>query len=124
MWRMSEREPLRAIEAARLFGEQVVDLVNHLPRRAPRGLRGQLVEAAQAVSALLAEGFGRGTTGEKIHYSRMANGSIEESQNYLRQCVNTHLIHRKTFFRTWNLSVATSRMIVNLIAHLERTKDD
>jgi four helix bundle protein len=87
-------------------------------------LRGQLAESAQAVSALLAEGFGRGTTGENIHYSRMANGSLEESQNYLRQCVNTHLIHRKTFFRPWNLSVATSRMILNLIAHLERTKDD
>jgi len=45
----------------------VVDLVDHLSRKAPSGLRGQLVEAAQAVSGLLAEGFGRGTKAEKIH---------------------------------------------------------
>jgi len=121
---MKEREPLRVIEAARLFGERVVDLVNHLSRKAPSGLRGQLVEAAQAVSGLLAKGFGRGTKPEKIHYSRMANSSLEESQNYLRQCVNTHLIDRRTFFRAWNLSVVTSHMILNLIAYLESTKDE
>jgi four helix bundle protein len=118
---MKDREPLRVIEAARLFGERVVDLVNHLPQRAPRGLRGQLVQAAQAVSGLLAESFGRGTTPEKIHYSRMAKGSLEESQNYLRHSVSTHLIDRRTFFTTWNLSVVT---ILTLIAYLESAEDE
>ena len=116
---MKKRERLKVLEAARSFGDQVLDAVARFPRRAPSGLRGQLSEAAQSVSGLLAEGFGRGSTAEKIHYSHMANGSLEESQNYLRQCVNRHLIDRKTFFRLWNLSIAIGKMITNLIARLQ-----
>ena len=120
---MDDREPLRVLEAARLFGTRVSELARKLPRRTPSGLRGQVVESAEAISGLLAEGFGRGTVGEKIHYSRMANGSLEESQNYLRRFVNGGLIDRKTFYQHWHLSVAIGRMLTNLIAHLERNRD-
>jgi four helix bundle protein len=119
-WGMSDGERLKVMEAARLFGEQVVKLTQRLPRRTPPGLRTQLAEAAQAVSTLLAEGFGRGSNAEKIHYSNMANGSLEESQNLLRTCVNLALIDRKTFYKIWNLSVATSRMLISLIARLRQ----
>ena len=117
---MSERERLRVLEAARQFGEQCVDIAQRLPRRAPAGLRTQLAEAAQAVSDLLAEGFGRGTAAEKIHYSQLANGSLEESQNQLRRCIDRRLIDKKSFFKVWNLSVVISRMLSALIEHFER----
>lgn len=117
---MSGKERLKVIEAARQFGEQCIDIAQRLPHRAPAGLRTQLAEAAQAVSDLLAEGFGRGTTAEKIHYSQMASGSLEESQNHLRRCMDRRLIDRKTFFKAWNLSVAVSRMLAALIEFYER----
>ena|SRR5438067_1617127 len=88
---MKDREPLKVLEAAREFARQIVMVTRLLPRRAPEGLRSQLAEAAQSISGIIAEGFGRGTNAEKIHYLRMANGSLEESQNYLRQCMNTRL---------------------------------
>src|SRR5215471_7403750 len=118
-----DREPLKVLEAARLFGTRVSELAKELPRQTPSGLRSQVVEAAQAISALIAEGFGRGTTAEKIHYSRLANGSLEESQNYLRQFVDSNLIDRKTFYAHWNLSRTIGRMLTNLIAQLERKRD-
>ena len=117
---MSGSDPLRVMEAAREYGLQVAELTSRLPRRAPSGLRSQLVEAAQAVGGILAEGFGRGSTAERIHYSQMANGSLEESQYYLRQLINLGLIERKDFYKLWNLSVAISRMLLSLIARLER----
>ena len=120
---MKDRDPLKVLQAARQFGVQVVELTRSLPRHAPSGLRGQLSRAGLAVGSLLAEGLGRGTTAEKIHYSRMANGSVEESQYHLRQCVNTQLIDRKTFFRLWNLSVAISHMILSLIQYYERQRE-
>src|SRR5690349_7670653 len=120
---MKDRDPLKVLQAARQFGTQIAELTRGLPGRAPSGLRGQLAESALAVGALLAEGLGRGTTAEKIHYSRMANGSVEESQYYLRQCVNSGLIDRKTFFKHRNLSVAISRMILSLIEYYERHED-
>jgi len=97
-------------------------LVRGLPRRAPSKLRAQLVESARSVGANIAEGWGRGTTAEKLHFSRNANGSLEESQEHLRECINTHLIDRKTFYGPWNLSIVTARMLVSLIARLEQEK--
>ena len=53
----------------------------------------------------------------------MANGSLEESQEYLRECINLHLIDPKVFYRLWNLSVVTSRMLLSLIEKLEDRRD-
>ena len=117
---MSRNDPLRVMEAAREFGLRVAEVTSRLPRKTPSGLRAQLAEAAQAVGGLLAEGFGRGTTAERIHYAQMANGSLEESQYYLRQLVNLGLIERKIFYKLWNLSVVISRMLLALIASLQR----
>src|SRR5690349_17938164 len=86
-WRMESDDPLRVLEAARLYGDQCVKIAHDLPRRAPGGLRGQLAKAAQAVSDLLAEGLGRRTVAEKLRYYDMSKGELEESQNQLRRCV-------------------------------------
>jgi len=117
---MGERERLKVLDAAQQFGVLVVELTKSFRRGAPSGLRSQLVAAAMAVSGLLAEGFGRKSVAEIIHYSHMANGSLEECQNYLRECVNLRLIDKKTFYRAWNLSVATSKMLIALIETYER----
>jgi four helix bundle protein len=119
---VDDEEPLKVLEAAREYALNVMKLARGLPRRAPSKLRAQLVEAARSVGANIAEGWGRGTTAEKLRFSRMANGSLEESQEHLRECINTHLIDRKTFYKAWNLSVATARMLAALITRLERDK--
>ena len=116
-------DPLRVIDAARQFGQLVAELAQRLPQRAPSGLRGQLSQAALAISGLLSEGFGRRTNGEKIHYSRMANGSLEESQDGLKKCVNLQLIDKKEFFRLWNFSIAISRMVLSLVEHYKGGDD-
>jgi len=119
---MDDQDPLKVLEAARLYALAVIKLVRGFPRRAPSKLRAQLVEAARSVGANIAEGWGRGTPAEKLHFSRMANGSLEESQEHLKECVNTHLIERKAFYRPWNLSMVTARMLASMIARLEQEK--
>src|SRR5690348_13211139 len=111
-------DPLRVLEAARLYGEHCAKIARDLPRRAPAGLRGQLARAAQSVSDLLAEGIGRGTVAEKIRYCLMSIGELEESQNHLRRCINLGLIQKKAFYNSWNLAVVIHRMEDGLIAHL------
>ena len=119
---MKEHETLKVLEAARQYALHVMELAQRLPKHAPAELRAQLVESARSVGANIAEGFGRGTMTEKIHYSRIANGSLEESQEHLRECVNTHLIDPAEFRKPWNLSVVTARMLTSLIERLERRK--
>ena len=115
---MDSGDPLRVLEAARLYAEHCVKLAHDLPRSAPAGLRGQLAKAAQSVSDLLAEGFGRGTVTEKIRYCFMSKGELEESRNQLRRCMKLGLIHEKEFYKSWNLAVVIDRMEDGLIAHL------
>ena len=117
---MDSNDPLRVLEAARLYGEHCVTIAQDLPRRAPAGLRRQLAKAAQAVSDLLAEGLGRGTVAEKIRCCLMSKGELEESQNQLRRCIKFGLIQEKVFYKSWNLAVVISRMEDGLIAHLRR----
>ena len=69
---MAEGDRLRVMDAARRYEDECIVVALSLPRRAPSGLRGQFAEAAQAVSRILAEGFGSLTNAEKIHYSQMA----------------------------------------------------
>ena len=121
---MGDDDGLKVLEAAREYALQMSQLARRLPRHTRSKLRADLVETSRAIGADIAEGFGRGTTAEKIHYSRMATGSLEESQEHLRECVNTHLIDRKTFYRLWNLSIAIARMLASLIEKLERRRLD
>ena len=116
---MASDDPLRVLDAARLYGEQCVKIAHNLPGRAPPGLRRQLAKAAQAVSDLIAEGLGRGTVAEKIRYYHMSKGELEESQNQLRRCIRLGLIPEKVFYKSWNLSVVINRMEDALIADLE-----
>ena len=115
---MDSGDPLRVLDAARLYGDHCVKIAHDLPRRSPAGLRRQLAKAAQSVSDLLAEGLGRGTVAEKIRYCLLSKGELEESQNQLRRCVRLGLIHEKVFYKSWNLAVVTKRMEDGLIAHL------
>jgi four helix bundle protein len=115
---MGSDDPLRVLEAARLYGEHCIKIAQDLPRHAPAGLRRQLAKAAQAVSDLLAEGLGRTTVAEKIRYCHMSKGELEESQNQLRRCVRLGLVPEKAFYKSWNLSVVVNRMEDGLIAHL------
>jgi len=115
---MDSHDPLRVLEAARLYAEQCVKIAQDLPGHAPAGLRSQLAKAAQSVGDLLAEGFGRGTETEKIRYLRMSKGEVEESQNQLRRCVRLRLIDQKAFYKSWNLAVVINRMEEGLITQL------
>lgn len=120
---MKNADPLRVLQAARQYSELVIEVSARLPARGPAKLRAQHVDAARAVSGSISEGFGRGTDAEKIHYSVMANGSLEESQDYLRKYMNARLIDRKTFFKLWNLSVAISRMLASLITEIRKRQN-
>ena len=117
---MDSDDPLRVLQAARLYAEHCVKIAHDLPSRAPAGLRRQLAKAAQSVSDLLAEGIGRGTVAEKIRYCLMSIGELEESQNQLRRCVRLGLIQEKAFYKSWNLAVVIHRMEDGLVAHLRK----
>ena len=117
---MNDDDGFKVLQAARDFRDRIQLLLTKLPKRATFDLRSQLSDAARSVSFNISEGLGRGTPGEELHYYRMANGSLEEAQEGLRELVNTGLITRQVFYGLWNLSVVISKMLARLIAKAEQ----
>jgi four helix bundle protein len=108
------------LEAARELSEQIIETTRKCRSRCPAKLRVQVTSSAQSISANIAEGVGRGTPKEKLHFFRLARGSLEETQNHLRVLVRVGVIDRKTFYRLWNRAKVIGRMLSTLIAGLER----
>lgn len=117
---MKEDDRLKVLQASREFRDRVLAVLTHLPKRETLGLRSQLADAARSVSSNISEALGRGTRAEELQFFRLANGSLEEAPEGLRELVNTGLISRQTFSRLWNLSVAISKMLSKLISKRER----
>ena len=117
---MSRSEGLRVWHAAMELAQMIADVARRLPRGAPTKLRGQLESASNAIPALIAEGIGRGTPKEKVHYFRTSRGSVEETQTHLRRCLDLQLIDQRTFYRPWHRAVVVLRMLTQLIARIER----
>ena len=119
---MESFEGLRVLQVTRELAEEVIAAVAEFPRHDPARLRSQLAEAAESVSSNIAEGVGRSSLGERLQFFRVARGSLEETKNHLKVCANTGRLRRRTFYRLWNRSVVSSRMLASLMANLERRR--
>ena len=117
---MDSPNTLKLLQAAREFRDRVLLIIRHMPRHAAPGFKAQLAEAVRSVSANIAEGMGRGTPADQLRFLYMANGSLEEAQEGLREGVNSDLIPKKEFYREWNRSVVISKMLAPLIEQREQ----
>src|SRR5438876_10924209 len=80
---MHDYTKLRVWQRAHRF---TVALLRELPARSPRGypgLRGQVLRAAAAIGAALAEGCGKHSDKELARYADMAIASARELHNHL-----------------------------------------
>lgn len=61
----------------------IYKLSEAFPKEERYGLTSQLRRAASSVSANIAEGFGRSTVNDKLHFYTIAYGSLLETKNFL-----------------------------------------
>ena len=112
---MGKTNGLRALDAAHLLISLIRDVVENLPPHASAGLRRQITDSANSVASLIAEGFGRGTTPERVNRLRLSRGELEETQSNLKVILQASYISDRKFFRIWSLTLALDRMIVKLM---------
>ena len=65
------------------FAVEVYKITKNLPKEELYGLVSQLRRAASSVSANIAEGFGRSTSKDRLHFYHIALGSLLESKNFI-----------------------------------------
>ena len=82
----------------------------------------QMHRAAMSVSSNIAEGFGRSTCADKIHYYVMARGSLTELQNQIILTKDVSLLSDEDASVLFVQSELTHKLIVGLIKATEARK--
>ena len=96
---------------------QAADRVNELIER-PSGRRllhvRQMQDSVQSIAANIAEGFGRGTDGDRARLLRIARGEAEETIRHLNANYRTKRISPKDYWSLHNLLVVIVKMLNSL----------
>ena len=82
MTRYLQLNDISSYKRAFSLSNYVWAIVSKWDRHAKNGLGIQYTDAIDSVSALIAEGFGRYSKKDKVHYYRMARGSVMESLDW------------------------------------------
>jgi len=69
----------------------------HLPREERHALALQLRRAVQSISANIAEGYGRYTFKDSLHFYYIARGSLEETYSHLLLAYRLGYLSKATF---------------------------
>ena len=93
------------------------------PREELFGLTSQIRRAALSVSSNIAEGFGRRSDADKIHFYVISRGSLFEVQNQLLAARDVGLLAKDECQKLLAVSKTTQRILIGLItATAERNK--
>lgn len=110
----------RAIELA----AAVHDLLRVTPLRLTRGLSAQLVRSAESVSANIAEGHGRPSRAEYLHFCGVANGSLTECRSHLYTLEFARGVRNGHTARAMDLAEQVARMLAPLMSRLREGVPD
>ena len=102
------------------LAEECYLVTRSYPRDEIFGLTSQIRRAAVSIPANIAEGWGRGTTGEYVHFLRIAQGSTKELETHLLLSQRVGLLSSETAQRGMQLVAEVSKMIISLIGSLQR----
>ena len=88
-------EDLRVYRLAEKLADEVWSIVCGWEPLAKATIGEQLVTAADSIGANIAEGAGRGTYKENRRFVRIARGSLNETQHFLRRAYCRRLMNEK-----------------------------
>lgn len=76
-------EDLDAWQESHLLAVEVYRVTRSFPQDEIFGITSQIRRAASSVSANIAEGFGRATVPDRLHFLSVARGSLLETKNFI-----------------------------------------
>lgn len=96
-----------------------------IPRGARGALSGQMSRAAVSIPANIAEGYGRRSNPEFVHFLRVSIGSLRELETLLLLAERAGArVPAEQMRLTWEAADETGRCLTGLLARATRQKDD
>jgi four helix bundle protein len=92
-------ENLRVYQMSETLADEVWDIVVGWNSFAKDTVGKQIVRSADSVGANIAEGEGRGTSPANRHFVRVARGSLQETQHWLRRAYKRNLLTKEQIER-------------------------
>ncbi|OIR12856.1 hypothetical protein GALL_59230 [mine drainage metagenome] len=86
---------LEVYNLAEDYSNLIWEIVEKWDSFAKFGLGRQITDAADSISANIAEGYGRYFLKENINFCFYARGSLLETKSWLRKCVTRNLIEKE-----------------------------
>lgn len=109
-------ESLRVYQLSEHLADQVWSIVLDWNTFARDTIGKQLVRSADSIGANIAEGTGRGTFVDNPRFVRMARGSLNETQHWLRRAYKRNLLKQK---ETSSLKAILDELAPKLNAYLK-----
>ncbi len=88
---------LEVWKKARIFKNELFDLVKTFPSEEKFRLSDQIIRSSRFISANIAEGHGRFTYKDQLHFCIQARGSLSETHNHLIDALDCRYILQAQF---------------------------
>ncbi|MBK9190077.1 MAG: four helix bundle protein [Crocinitomicaceae bacterium] len=102
--------------------KEIYLITQQFPSDEKFGIVSQIRRAAISVPSNIAEGWGRNSSGNYIHFLKIANGSLCEVQTQLILCTMLSLVPEESILETKKLIEDTGKMLRALIKSIENNK--
>ena len=101
---------------------EIYRLVAALPKTEAYALSDQMRRAAVSIPSNIAEGFGRSSTAQYIHFLSIANGSLFELKTQLELCCRIGYLLPEQIKYALDLSTEVGKILNRLKSNLEGKK--
>ena len=109
-------QDLEVYKLAEELADTIWDVVRKWDRLARDTVGKQLIRAADSIGANLAEGSGRASNADTRRFLRIARGSLQETQHWLRRAFRRKLL---TANQTASLQATMDKLPIKLNAYLK-----
>lgn len=106
---------LRVWQEAHLLVVLIYKITKNFPKEELFGITNQIRRAAVSITSNIAEGFGRETFKDRIHFFVMSLGSLNEVQSQLLIAKDVGYLNEKDWLETENNTIIVSKMLNGLI---------
>ena len=104
-------EDLTVWQESQVLAVEIYRITRLFPKDELFAMTSQLRRAASSISANIAEGFGRISKNDKLHFYTMAYGSLLETKNFLYLAQKLSYIDKETLDTLVNQSVKCQKLI-------------